>query len=332
NEAMTVLSRYEGTAENFIVADTHGNVAYHLAGGVPLDPAWGRYVHPAADARLTLKNIPFGRLPFVGPSRDAEIVSANNKMYPDGYPYRLSATFEPPYRAYRIAQLLHARKRYDPPYFARMQLDTVSPVDLEFARNVAAAAGAFRDEPEFRNVAAELAAWNGAFSSGSRAATVEHALRSRLAENAPSLYALLLRLRSGAESEDIDSDLRGALYSAAGRSQPWGRAGSVRVEHPLAPLRFGFLDGATLPGDGDEYTVHLQQPGFSQSFRAVWDVGNWDGGGIVIPSGESGEPGSGHYDDLSAAWISGRLEPLPFSDRSVELGTRERLVLVPRSR
>jgi penicillin amidase len=89
------------------------------------------------------------------------------------------------------------------------------------------------------------------------------------------------------------------------------------------------LDGATLPGDGDEYTVHVQAPGFSQSFRAVWDIGNWDAGGIVIPSGESGEPGSAHYRDLSPQWISGRLAALPFSERAVRAATRERLVLVP---
>ena len=103
------------------------------------------------------------------------------------------------------------------------------------------------------------------------------------------------------------------------------------IEHPLAPLRFGFLNGATLPGDGDEYTIHLQEPGFSQSFRAVWDVGNWDAGGIAIPSGESGEPGSGHYRDLSADWIAGRLEPLPFSRSAVEAATHEVLTLEPAS-
>lgn len=329
DEALAVLSTYQGAAENFVLADTRGRVAYHLAGSIPLDPAWDRYVHRAADLRVQYGNVPFPRLPAVAGSRDATIVSANNKMYADGYPYRLSATFEPPYRAYRIAKLLRARTRYDAEYFARMQLDAISPVDLEFARSVGAAAAAFRDEPSFSGVARDLSSWNGAFSRGSRAATVEHAVRSRLEENAPSLYALLRRLRSRTVTLDANSDLRSALYYASGLSQPWGRAGSVRVEHPLAPLRFGFLNGATLPGDGDEYTVHLQEPGFSQSFRAVWDVGNWDAGGIAIPSGESGEPGSGHYDDLSAGWISGRLEPLPFSDRSVEKSTRERLLLEP---
>jgi penicillin amidase len=328
-EAMRVLAGYAGTAENFIVADARGNVAYHLAGNVPLDPAWSRYVHRARDLRLSYGAIPFSHLPAMAPSQNASIVSANNKMYRDGYPYRLSAAFDPPYRAYRIAELLRAYHRYDAAYFARMQLDAVSPVDLEFARMASAAVVGPGSDSSLRAFVRELGSWNGAFTQGSRAATAEHALRTRLEENAPSLYALMRKLRSGSDATDVDSDLRGALYSRSGLSEPWGRAGSVRIEHPLAPMRFGFLNGATLPGDGDEYTIHLQEPGFSQSFRAVWDVGNWDAAGIAIPSGESGEPGSGHYSDLSDDWIAGRLEPLPFSERAVEAATRDRLVLVP---
>ena len=328
-EATAVLAHYRGTAEIFVVADTRGDVAYHLAGTVPRDPAWSRYVHAARESRATFAPIPFDRLPAIAPSRGGVVISANNKMYGDGYPYRLSATFDPPYRAYRIAQLLRTRKQYDAAWFARMQLDTVSPVDREFARIAAARAAADRDELGSAGVARELAAWNGSFSPESRAATVEHDVRARLEADSPSLAVVLARLRSGSDAGNVTDDLRGALYAAGGVTQAWGRAGAVRIEHPLAPLRFGFLNGATLPGDGDEYTIHLQQPGFSQSFRAVWDVGNWDAGGIAIPSGESGEPGSGHYDDLSSAWIAGRLEPLPFTDAAVKAATRSRLVLEP---
>ena len=81
-------------------------------------------------------SLPFAQLPRQAPTRNAILVSANNKTYGDAYPYRLSAQFEPPYRAYRIAELLRMRSRYDAAYFARMQLDTLSPIDLEIARDV----------------------------------------------------------------------------------------------------------------------------------------------------------------------------------------------------
>jgi penicillin amidase len=328
-DALHVLAGYRSTAENFVVAGARGEVAYHMAGSIPLDPAWSRYVHPARELPRTYDPIPFARLPSVMASRGATIVSANNKTYGAGYPYRLSATFDPPYRAYRIAQLLRKREHYDAAYFARMQLDTVSPVDAEFARLVRAHLDRDVRDPSTPAVKRALEGWDGSFAPGSQAATVEHALRARLEATAPSFYGVMQALRSAAVTPDAEADLQAASYGAAAMPLPWGHAGAVPVEHPLAPLRFGFLNGATLPGNGDEYTIRLQEPGFSQSFRAVWDVGNWDAGGIAIPSGESGEPGSGHYRDLTADWIAGRLQPLPFSARAVASAIHSQLILTP---
>ncbi len=326
--ALRVLAPYEGTAENFVIADTHGEVAYHLAGEVPDDPAWGRYVHAARDLQVGLSPLDYAQLPSIAPSRDALVVSANNRMYPSGYRYRLAAGFDPPYRAYRIAQLLHARTSYDVAYFARMQLDTVSPADLEFAKRLSTY-GRHVYDSDTASLAAALGRWNGAFTPGSETASVVHALRAEMEQEQPSFYALLRQLRDGTPSPTLDAGIRGALYEGSIRRRPWGADGLVHVEHPIASLPFGFLDGPSLPGDGDEYTIHLQEDGFSQSFRAVWDVGNWDAGGIAIPSGESGETGSGHYTDLAPAWIAGRLDALPFGERAIEAATHDRLFLTP---
>ncbi|MBV8152806.1 MAG: penicillin acylase family protein [Candidatus Eremiobacteraeota bacterium] len=327
-QALAVLSKYDGPAENFVLANARGEVAYHMAGAVIADAAWGRYVQPAGDVRRGIVRVPFDRLPAVPPRLDGVIVSANNKMYGSGYPYRLAPYFDPPYRAYRIAELLHARVFYDAAYFERMQLDEVSTVDREFARRVAALDAA-RPDPEYVRAIAALKAWDGRFSPDSRAATFEHALRSGIEANVPSLYVAMQQLRRGSLSSTLDADLAGTLsYGTVGR-EPWGRAGAVTVEHPLAPLHFGFLNGTTMPGAGDEYTIRLQEPGFSQSFRAVWVAGDWDRGGIVIPSGESGRPGSHHYLDLAQSWITGTMEPLPFSERAVVSSTRARLTLRP---
>ena len=325
--ALRVLARYGGAAENFVLADASGAVAYHLAGRVVDDPAWGRYVHPARELRRQFAAIAFGRLPSAAPSRGALVITANNKMYEPGYPFRLAAAFDPPYRAYRIAELLRRRQRYDAQYFERMQLDTVSAAELELAHSVVAYARA-SDGPAMTAIARELAAWNGGFSPDSRAATLVHRLREALEADAPSLTALLAELRRGSPDATVDADVRATLYDA-GAVPPWGVAGAVNVDHPLAPLRFAFLNGPGLPGQGDEYTIRLQEPGFAQSFRAVWDVGNWDAGGIAIPSGESGAPGSGHYTDLTPAWIAGRLTSLPFSAAAVRSAQRSRVLLVP---
>jgi penicillin G amidase len=331
NEALAILADYRGSPQNFVLADRTGDVAYHVAGLVPHDPAWGRYVHPARDLRSSFAPVPFAELPARAGSRDAILVSANNKAYGASYPYRLSAQFEAPYRAYRIAELLRSRRRYDADYFAVMQLDTLSPLDEEIARDVVRFARAHPWEEGSAGVRAALVRWDGRYQPDSRAATLEHAIRQALLSQWPDSGARLGELRGSSDSgHDADEDLAGALRVAFHERRAWRDAGGLRVEHPLAPMNFAFLNGAWLPGEGNEYTIHLQEPGFAQGFRAVWDAGDWDGGGIAIPSGESGEPGSRHYTDLTNDWVTGRLQPLPFTPAAVARDASETLVLLPR--
>ena len=332
NDALRILAKYRGSPQNFILADLSGAVAYHVAGLVPEDPAWGRHVHSARDLRKGFAPIRFALLPGEAPARNAVFVSANNKAYGPAYPYRLSAQFEPPYRAYRIAELLRARPRYDAGYFARMQLDTLSPIDLEIARDVSRYARAHPKVERNAELLSLLGRWDGRYQPDSRAAALEHAIRLELFEEVPAFGAELseLRANSGTPSRDLPQELAAALPLAFDEDRTWRDAGGVRIEHPLAPMNFAFLDGPWLPGAGDEYTIHLQEPGFAQGFRAVWDVGAWDRGGIAIPSGESGEPGSEHYTDLTSAWIDGRLQPLPFSGAAVRRNAASVLVLYPR--
>lgn len=325
-QASSALRHYGGSPENVLLADDRGRVAYRLAGEIPDDPSWGRLIHPARDLQTPLRTIAYADLPQRAPRSNATLVSANNRMYGEGYPYRLSAAFEPPYRAWRIASLLHGGRAFTANTFATMQLDAYSPLDAEFAHAVAKIA---QSDASLRGSVREreLAKWNGVFSPDSRAAALEHEVRGDLQHSGRSLPFLLADLR--ASPHDLDEDVSSALWPAQQPARPWGEIGKVDVEHPLSPMWYGMLRGAGFPGDGDEFTIHLQEPGFAQGFRAVWEAGNWDAGGIVIPSGESGEPGSRHYDDLAARWVQGGIVPLPFSKRAVDRQARERLILHP---
>ena len=194
-DALRVLARYRGSPQSFIVADSSGKIAYHVAGLVPDDPAWGRYVHSTRDLCRTYAPIPFDRLPRRAPSRDAILVAANNKTYAPSYPYRLSAQFEPPYRAYRIAALLQRHRRYDVEYFARMQLDTLSPIDFEIARDVARLERGASGDAHWSNALALLRGWDGQYRPASRAAVVEYALRFALFPGGTPLGERLDELR-----------------------------------------------------------------------------------------------------------------------------------------
>jgi penicillin amidase len=149
-----------------------------------------------------------------------------------------------------------------------------------------------------------------------------------------SLMMRVLRERPAGWLADYDAFLVEALREAAAApvlGQPWSQADELTPHHPFAGLGITALDGLPLAGRGDGFTVRVQRrtDAHGQSFRAVWDVGNWDAGGISIPSGESGETGSGHYTDLTEAWNANTLVPLPYSDGAVERSARHRLTLAP---
>ena len=305
-DALAALRSYPGPTQNFEIADVSGRVAYQLAGSIPQDPLWSRGIHPATDLAKTYPPVPFDRLPRVAPSRDAIVWTSNNKMYGPSYPLRLSAAFAPPCRAYRVAQMLRARKTYDVAYFASMQMDVLSVCERELASYVPA-----------------LAAWDGRFTPDSVDATNVFHLRIALVREFGGMTSAMI----GSRAKPTAVTALAAVADPA--SQPWGEAGAVQVKHPLAALGMSFLDGTRFAGDGDAFTVHVQNNGFSQSFRAVWDVGNWDAGGITIPQGESGRPGSGHYTDEAAAWVAGALLPLPYSRTAVDRAAASRLTLEP---
>ena len=355
-QALAALRAYPGPPQNFVVADRSGQVTYQLAGLIPNDPLWGLRVHASTDPVFPF--VPFDRLPHVAPSRTAIVYTANNRMYGTGYPYRLSPNFAPPYRARRIEQLLNSKRRLSARDLAFFQQDTLSFPERDIARDTVAAVKrkGLQNDRRLEPYVRALAQWDGRFDPQSHGAPVAYELRriavqKLAAYNAGAMQGTYQSSAGGADivllervlrerpkgwwplsdyDELLVESLRDAVHDRGTHMlESWGDYDRVTVRHPLAMLGFAFLNGATLPGDGDSYGLHVQTSNHSQSFRAVWDVGNWDAGGIAIPSGESGEPGSGHYTDLSEAWIAHRLEPLPFSDAAVRAATRATLTLTP---
>jgi len=66
------------------------------------------------------------------------------------------------------------------------------------------------------------------------------------------------------------------------------------------------------------------------SFRVVVDVGNWDNSRAVNTPGQSGDPDSPHYRDLTRLWLKGEYFPLLYSRQRVEAETVRRIILQPR--
>jgi len=356
--AMRALRDYPGPTQNFVFADTSGRVAYRMGGEVISDGDWGLRVLTPAGPPPPAHVVPFARMPAVAAARDAIVFTANNRPFAAGYPYRLAAAFTAPLRAFEIARQLHAAEAahpggLTPETIGAIQNDLASPGEAELAADAVAAARRHPGAPD--DMIAALAAFDGRIAPDSTGATAVVVLRraalgmlvsQHLDPDAADAYysdsidftvllrALRERPRGWVKNDDYDAFLVAALVRAraaigGAAIPPFGTYAGWTVQHPLAALGFALWNGPHFAGHGGSFAPAVQWNGHSQSFRALWIPGDWEAGGIDIPSGESGEPGSPHYRDLGARWEARDRTPLAFSDAAVSRASRHMLTLEP---
>jgi penicillin amidase len=122
------------------------------------------------------------------------------------------------------------------------------------------------------------------------------------------------------------------------KSWSWGRLHTTTFHHPLGslgPVYAKAFDLGPVPRAGDAHTVNAASHNAKfehtggASYRHVFDLADWDRGLATSAPGQSGQPGSPHYDDLLTLWQKGEYFPLAFSRAKVEKVTRHRLKLSP---
>lgn len=110
-EFRTALSYWDVPSQNFVYADVDGNIGYQSPGKIPMRVAGhqGLLPMPGWTGEYEWRGfIPFEELPGVFNPPTGFIVTANNKVVPDDYPYHLAYEWAAPYRAQRITALLAA--------------------------------------------------------------------------------------------------------------------------------------------------------------------------------------------------------------------------------
>ena len=65
------------------------------------------------------------------------------------------------------------------------------------------------------------------------------------------------------------------------------------------------------------------------SYRLTIDMSDLDGAGIVITTGQAGNPFDRHYNDLIDVWSKGQLVPFPFTRAAIDAATVAQLTLTP---
>ncbi|MEZ4868111.1 MAG: penicillin acylase family protein [Caldilineaceae bacterium] len=112
DEFRTALRSFVGPSQNFVYADIEGNIGYIGPGHIPIRQQ-GEGMLPApgwSDDYEWTGWIPFDELPQILNPAIGYLVTANNRVVGDDYPYLLSNDWAPPYRAQRITNLIEEKR------------------------------------------------------------------------------------------------------------------------------------------------------------------------------------------------------------------------------
>jgi len=297
------------------------------------------------------------------------IASANQMNLPADYPATdraISFTWSPPYRYDRIAEVLDAQPRHTLADSIALQHDELSipartliPLLPGEQTGTAAMAAAMLGGWDFRVGAdsAPAALFEMVWIE------LDHAFRATVVpEGARDLIrsidaTQLLHLIAHPDSRfgPVPAAGRDALLAtalAAGWERAvrvfgpdparwrWGDAHRVTIRHPLSALpgiaaAFPAITGGRSGGDG--FTVnargYVAGQGYAVTHAAslliVADVGAWDNSVVLNLPGQSADPRSAHYRDAYQPWLTGTMQPLPFSAAAVDAAARQVTVLEP---
>jgi penicillin G amidase len=346
----------ECPGQNLVYADVDGTIGYQCTGLHPIRPVGdGTVPVPGWTAEHEWQGfVPFEELPnAVDPDR-GYLVTANGRIHADDYPHLIGHDFHAPDRDTRITELLEARSDHTVDTCRTIQTDTVSIAARTLLPGIS-----LRD-PRAGDLFQD---WNHDLGADSAAAALWEVFIDELARRAVGAEEVLVAeyltdrelfrcralpglLDHGALSQErLDDALASAWERCVDAMGPdpatwrWGDIHRARFVHPLGrmPGLEPLFVAAELPLGGDEQTVN--NAGFEgdgpfdvyvvPSWRAVYDLSNLDDSRGILPTGQSGNPASPHWNDQTDAWAAGELRPLPFTRAAVEVAAAERLTILP---
>ena len=368
-EFEAAMPRWKVPSENIVYADRAGNIGEHSTGLAPLRKTWtGLLPVPGRGGYEWSGFVANSELPHDYNPRQGFIATANHKMIPDGYPYRVGYSWAPPYRFQRVTEVLQRAQtgnKLDAGDMQRLQTDVLSLPAQQLIGLLRAATAQREPSPG----AELLLHWNCEVERDSAAAAlyevwlqivtretmnlaIPASARTMIDDWSPHQVIAFLEgfNRSGSDTPALTRDrmLRESMEEAWKEMQKlqgmdstkwsWGQMHHVRFRHPLdqMPGAAALTDPSPVSRPGDEYTVNATgyyDNSFDQvsgaSYREILDLSDWDHSVAVNVPGQSGQPASPHYSDLIPLWSEGKYFPLLYSREAVEKEATDRLVLQP---
>ena len=366
-EFRDTMKRVWGPGQNAVYADVEGNIGYVMAARVPLrKKGHGEVPVPGdTDDYEWTGYIPFDQLPQALNPESGLIVTANGRVVGPNYKPYLTDRWEEPYRTARIYDLLHDRLDLRPEDMLRVQTDTYSYPHAFLADQLSAAAKTVKPkDPRAQKLIEGLKDWNGIADANSTEVPFLHLARrealDRLLEPFLGKDTLIYQWRWMAFLQKVLTDRPAKwlppayksydeLLSAAADSAvqkmaeqtgspriedwPWRKFDSLDMLHPLGRtgLLRRFFSITNQPQSGTVYSVRAATKTHGPAMRFVANPANWDESIMLIPAGQSGQPGSNHYSDQFSYWYEGKPIFAAFSDSAEAASRKHTLTLKPGS-
>jgi penicillin G amidase len=372
--ASTVEELYEAGREwglmdhNLVAADTTGRIGNRVRAKLPARPQSNGWLPvPGWTGEHEWNGfVPFEEMPCTIDPAEQAIVTANNRVMPNGAHY-FSTDSMPPHRTRRIWQRLATLSKATVDDMASIHRDTISIVALEFRERLRSVPA----EGAAAELKARILAWDGNMAADSTAAVAYVRLRTVLtrlvaetsgvkavsdspyAKVPPGIFGetqiwwtvpQLLRANDNGllKGANWDQLLAQALAEAAidCPTEAWAEIHQPTLRHLLSvayPDYASQLDkpSAQVGGDNDTvfmsgYIARLGPHAISAALsRYVFDVGAWDNCRWIVFHGASGHPGSPFYDNQNPIWAKGEMVPMLYDWNTIEASSAAHQQLRP---
>jgi len=346
------LNSYGGASQNFVYADTKGNIGWHIGGKIPIRRK-GEGAFPYQGATNDgdwVGFIAFNELPHLYNPKNGFIVTANQRIAGTDYKYQqISRQIAGPWRARRLYGLISSNHKITMEYVAKMQHDTFNIPLTKFVAEI------IKRNAATPKTLARLKSWNGRMTADSVTATIANQINRCVGvtiakENRPASQwhirqsilpwaisendKLWLPKRFSNWTEFIKSCESTAMKQLGKMKRMgtnpadwrWGKFRFASFRHPLAIVPFigGQFKASFTNVSGSGQTPNV---GANVSMRFIAKPANWDQTRHVIPLGQSGNPKSPHWKDQFESWRSGESPTFPFSTAAVNRATARKMLL-----
>jgi len=360
-----LMKQVWGPGQNAVYADVDGNIGYVMAAHVPIrKKGHGEVPVPGdTDDYEWTGYIPSDQLPQSYNPESGFIVTANARVTGPNYKPYLTDRWEEPYRTARIYDLLHDKHDLRPEDMLKVETDTYSYPHLFLGEQLMAAAKvAPPKDARAQKLIQQAKDWNGIADSNSSVVTfldvtMSEALAMILEPHLgkdTKLYswrkiAFLQRVLTQRPARWLPGDYKNydeLLAAAADRAVKrlevetksnnpddwaWKNFNYLDMLHPIGRdgILKKLLSKSGEPQSGTLFSPRAASKHHGPSERFVANLADWDQSILLLPAGESGQPGSEHYSDQFSYWLNGKAIYAPFSDAAESKVKKHTLTLQP---